>query len=275
MTLQAGINNISISATNTCGSDIEQREVRYEPCSVPQVIHNMDPSGHTTDQSIFTYNAQIVNYTANMMITFSMNGELLTGFSNNLGNILAEVSLQPGLNTLVLTVTNDCGTTTDTYLVTYDGSGQGLMTNPNGNKQQEGKQDQFSTPNKVNTPVAPKPTPAPTTPKPVTPKPTPAPTTPKPVTPKPTPAPTTPKPVTPKPTPAPTTPKPVTPKPTPAPTTPKPVTPKPTPAPTTPKPTTTPAPTTPKPVAPKPTGTEVAPKPQKTNENNTTKGGGR
>jgi hypothetical protein len=247
MTLQAGINNISISATNTCGSDIEQREVRYEPCSVPQVIHNMDPSGHTTDQSIFTYNAQIVNYTANMMITFSMNGELLTGFSNNLGNILAEVSLQPGLNTLVLTVTNDCGTTTDTYLVTYDGSGQGLMTNPNGNKQQEGKQDQFSTPNKVNTPVAPKPTPAPTTPKPVTPKPTPAPTTPKPVTPKPTPAPTTPKPVTPKPTPAPTTPK----------------------------PTTTPAPTTPKPVAPKPTGTEVAPKPQKTNENNTTKGGGR
>ncbi|MFM6964288.1 MAG: hypothetical protein ACKOWM_01830, partial [Sphingomonadales bacterium] len=198
MTLQAGINNISISATNTCGSDIEQREVRYEPCSVPQVIHNMDPSGHTTDQSIFTYNAQIVNYTANMMITFSMNGELLTGFSNNLGNILAEVSLQPGLNTLVLTVTNDCGTTTDTYLVTYDGSGQGLMTNPNGNKQQEGKQDQFSTPNKVNTPVAPKPTPAPTTPKPVTPKPTPAPTTPKPVTP--TPAPTTPKPVTPKPT---------------------------------------------------------------------------
>lgn len=261
MTLQAGINNISISATNTCGSDIEQREVRYEPCSVPQVIHNMDPSGHTTNQSIFTYNAQIVNYTANMMITFSMNGELLTGFSNNLGNILAEVSLQPGLNTLVLTVTNDCGTTTDTYLVTYDGSGQGLMTNPNGNKQQEGKQDQFSTPNKVNTPVAPKPTPAPTTPKPVTPKPTPAPTTPRPVTPKPTPAPTTPKPVTPKPTPAPTTPKPVTPKPTPAP--------------TTPKPTTTPAPTTPKPVAPKPTGTEVAPKPQKTNENNTTKGGGR
>ena len=250
MTLQAGINNISISATNTCGSDIEQREVRYEPCSVPQVIHNMDPSGHTTDQSIFTYNAQIVNYTANMMITFSMNGELLTGFSNNLGNILAEVSLQPGLNTLVLTVTNDCGTTTDTYLVTYDGSGQGLMTNPNGNKQQEGKQDQFSTPNKVNTPVAPKPTPAPTTPKPVTPKPTPAPTTPKPVTPKPTPAPTTPRPVTPKPTPEPTTPKPVTPKPT-------------------------PAPTTPKPVTPKPTGTEVAPKPQKTNENNTTKGGGR
>lgn len=93
MTLQSGINNISITVTNTCGSDVEQREIRYEPCAVPQVIHNMDPSGHTTNQSIFTYNAQIVNYTANMTITFSMNGVTLTGFSNNLGNIIAEVSL--------------------------------------------------------------------------------------------------------------------------------------------------------------------------------------
>jgi hypothetical protein len=134
MTLQAGINNITVTATNICGSDTEQREIRYEPCSLPQVIHNMDPSGHTTNQSIFTYNSQIVNYTANMTVTLSMNGVLLTGFSNNLGNIIAEVSLEVGLNTLVLTVTNDCGTTTDTYLVTYDGSGQGLITNPNSGK---------------------------------------------------------------------------------------------------------------------------------------------
>lgn len=271
MTLQAGINNITVIATNTCGSATDNREIRYEPCSIPQVIYNMDPNGHTTNQSIFTYNAQIVNYTANMTVTLSMNGVVLTGYSNSSGNILAEVSLVQGLNNIVITVTNDCGTLTDTYAVTYDGSGgDGLMTDPNGNKQAEGKQDNLSTPAKVNTPVAPKPTPAP-----VTPKPNPAPTTPKPVTPKPTPAPVTPKPtpapVTPKPNPAPTTPKPVTPKPTPAP-----VTPKPNPAPTT-KPTTT-EPTTPKPAPPKPTPAPTpkpTPKPEKNTGNTTEKGGGR
>ena len=261
LTLVSGINTISVSATNTCGTDSENREFSFTPCSIPQVIYNMDPSGNTTNQSIFTYDAQIVNYSPNMVVTLSMNGVLLTGYSNTNGNILAEVSFQPGLNNLTITVTNDCGTLTDVYLVTFDSTGgQGIMTNPNGNKQSEGRQDALK--------------PAPTTPKPVAPRPTttPAPTTPKPVAPKPTttPAPTTPKPVAPKPTttPAPTTPKPVAPKPTttPAPTTPKPVAP---------KPTTTPAPTTPKPVAPKPTTTEPAPKPQKTNENTNVKGGGR
>ena len=238
MTLQAGINNISITATNICGTDTEVREIRYEPCAIPQVIYNMDANGHTTNQSIFTYNAQIVNYTTNMTVTLSMNGVVLTGYSNNLGNILAEVSLIQGLNNLTITVTNDCGTLTDTYLVTYDGSGgDGLMTNPNGNKQSEGKEDSFGTPSKVNTPTSPKPTP---------------------VTPKPTPAPTTPKPVTPKPTPAPTTPKPAAPKPT-----------------TSPAPKPTPAPTPTKPVTPKPSAPEAPPKPKPTNENTNTKGGGR
>jgi hypothetical protein len=276
--LQSGINNISIVATNTCGTDSEVREIRYEPCAIPQVIYNMDPSGHTTNQSIFTYDAQIVNYSPNMVVTLSMNGVLLTGYSNTNGNILAEVSFQPGLNNLTITVTNDCGTLTDVYLVTFDSTGgQGIMTNPNGNKQSEGKQDTLKPepPRPNPTPISPmpKPTPAPA-PKPTT---TPAPTTPQPVAPKPvapkpttTPAPTTPKPAAPKPTttPAPTTPKPSAPKPTttPAPTTPKPVAP---------KPTTTPAPTTPKPVAPKPTTTEPAPKPEKTNENTNVKGGGR
>ena len=267
LTLVSGMNTISISATNTCGTDSEIREFSFTPCSIPQVIYNMDPSGHTTNQSIFTYDAQIVNYSPNMIVTLSMNGFLLTGYSNTNGNILAEVSFQPGLNNLTITVTNDCGTLTDVYLATFDSTGgQGIMTNPNGNKQSEGKQDNFSKPSKVNTP---KPTPAPIAPRPTT---TPAPTKPKPVAPKPTttPAPATPKPAAPRPTttPAPATPKPAAPRPT---TTPAPATPKP----AAPKPTTTPAPATPKPAAPKPTTSEPAPKPQKTNQNTNVKGGGR
>lgn len=293
LTLVSGINTISLTASNTCGTDSEIREFSFTPCSIPQVIYNTDPSGHTTNQSIFTYDAQIVNYSPNMVVTLSMNGVLLTGYSNTNGNILAEVSFQPGLNNLTITVTNDCGTLTDVYLATFDSTGgQGIMTNPNGNKQSEGKQDTLKpepprpTPTPISPMPKPTPAPAPTTPKPATPRPatTPAPTTPKPVAPKPTtsPAPTTPKPAAPKPTttPAPTTPKPVAPKPTttPAPTTPKPVAPKPTtsPAPTTPKPA-APKPVAPKPTttpAPKPTNSEATPKPKPTNENTNTKGGG-
>ena len=279
LTLVSGMNTISISATNTCGTDSEIREFSFTPCSIPQVIYNMAPNGLTTNDAISTYDAQIVNYTANMSITLTMNGTVLTGYSNNLGNLIAEIGLLPGLNNLTLTVTNDCGTLTDTYLVTFDTTGLGgMITNPNGNKQSEGKQDALkpAAPRPNPTPISPmpKPTPAPTTPRPAAPKPTtPAPTTPKPAAPKPaapkptTPAPTTPKPAAPKPTaPAPTRPKPAAPKPTaPTPTTPKPAAPKPT----------TPAPTTPKPAAPKPTTSEPAPKPQKTNENNNVKGGGR
>ena len=228
----------------------------------------MAPNGLTTNDAISTYDAQIVNYTANMSITLTMNGTVLTGYSNNLGNLIAEIGLLPGLNNLTLTVTNDCGTLTDTYLVTFDTTGLGgMITNPNGNKQSEGKQDALK-------PAAPRPNPTPISPMP---KPTPAPTTPRPAAPKPTtPAPTTPKPAAPKPTtPAPTKPKPAAPKPTttPTPTTPKPAAPKPTttPAPATPKP----AAPKPKPAAPKPTTSEPAPKPQKTNENTNVKGGGR
>ena len=284
MQLQPGINNITVTATNTCGTDSQQREIRYEPCSPPQVIQQMEfPNNSITNQSIFTYNVQIVNYTANMSVTFSMNGEQLNGFSNYLGNILAEVSLLPGLNSLVLTVTNDCGTTTDTYLITYDGSGgEGMITNPNGNKQ-EGKQDNLSVPNKTNSPapskpVAPKPTtPAPS--KPAAPKPTsPAPSkpaAPKPTTPAPS-KPAAPKPTTPAPS-KPAAPKPTTPAPS-KPAAPKPTTPAPS-KPAAPKPT-TPAPS--KPAAPKTTtpapknkASEPASKPPSTNEKNTTKGGGR
>jgi hypothetical protein len=194
LVLTVGSNNVSLSATNSCGTDTKTTVINYQPCSIPQVIYNMDANGHTTNQSIFTYNAQILDYSGNMTVTLSMNGELLTGFSNNLGNILAEISLNPGLNNLTITVTNDCGTLTDTYLVTYDGSGgEGIITNPSGNKQTP------ATPR----PVAPKPTPAPVTPKSDAPKPTPPATAPKP-----TPAATPTKPETPKPSAPEATPKP-------------------------------------------------------------------
>ena len=196
--LQAGINNIVITVTNNCGTATQNREIRYEPCAVPEVVYNMGPNNQTVSQPVFTYQALVLNYTASTVITLSMNGLVVTGYSNNLGNLVAELGLNVGQNNIQITATNDCGTLTDSYQVIYDGAGgAGINARPSGNQQQNSKPSFNNTPNKVNVP-------APVTPKPVAPKPTPAPTTPKPVAPKP---------VAPKPTPAPVTPKPVAPKP--------------------------------------------------------------
>ena len=201
--LQAGINNIVITVTNNCGTATQNREIRYEPCAVPEVVYNMGPNNQTVSQPVFTYQALVLNYTASTVITLSMNGLIVTGYSNNLGNLVAELGLNVGQNNIQITATNDCGTLTDSYQVIYDGAGgAGINARPSGNQQQNSKPSFNNTPNKVNVP-------APVTPKPVAPKPTPAPTTPKPVAPKPV----APKPVTPKPTPAPVTPKPAAAKP--------------------------------------------------------------
>ncbi len=196
--LQAGINNIVITVTNNCGTATQNREIRYEPCAVPEVVYNMGPNNQTVSQPVFTYQALVLNYTASTVITLSMNGLVVTGYSNNLGNLVAELGLNVGQNNIQITATNDCGTLTDSYQVIYDGAGgAGINARPSGNQQQNSKPSFNNTPNKVNVP-------APVTPKPVAPKPTPAPTTPKPVAPKP---------VAPKPTPAPVTPKPAAAKP--------------------------------------------------------------
>ena len=239
--LQAGINNIVITVTNNCGTATQNREIRYEPCAVPEVVYNMGPNNQTVSQPVFTYQALVLNYTASTVITLSMNGLVVTGYSNNLGNLVAELGLNVGQNNIQITATNDCGTLTDSYPVIYDGAGgAGINARPSGNQQQNSKPSFNNTPNKVNVP-------APVTPKPVAPKPTPAPTTPKPVAPKPV----APKPVAPKPV----APKPVAPKPTPAPVTPKPA--------------------AAKPSTPKQGGNAADPKTNKTNENTNVKGGGR
>jgi hypothetical protein len=201
----------------------------------------MGPNNQTVSQPVFTYQALVLNYTASTVITLSMNGLVVTGYSNNLGNLVAELGLNVGQNNIQITATNDCGTLTDSYPVIYDGAGgAGINARPSGNQQQNSKPSFNNTPNKVNVP-------APVTPKPVAPKPTPAPTTPKPVAPKPV----APKPVAPKPV----APKPVAPKPTPAPVTPKPA--------------------AAKPSTPKQGGNAADPKTNKTNENTNVKGGGR
>jgi hypothetical protein len=124
----------------------------------------MIPTGSTVNNPVFTYYATVVNYTPNSNIILAINGTVLSGYSNVNGSLAAELGLIEGANQISITVTNECGTFTNTYNVTYVNDGT------------EGQQRKPTT----TKPTAPKPAaPKPTTPAKAKPAPaTPAATTP-------------------------------------------------------------------------------------------------
>jgi hypothetical protein len=184
------------------------------------------------------------------MVNTTQNGSPITSLTLSNTILGGQVTLQPGLNTFIISVNTNCGVASATFQLNYlqesitPPNGQGNGSDNNGQKEtNENKNEKPVTPEPVK-PVTPKPV-TPVTPEPVKPV-TPAPV--KPVTPAPV------KPVTPEPV------KPVTPEPV------KPVTPKPV------KPV-TPAPV--KPVVPAPVKPVVPDPPVPVEKKPEEKGGGK
>jgi hypothetical protein len=163
LNLRPGLNTILIQGKNDCDRISQTINLTYTPapCDPPQVIYNMIPTGSTVNNPVFTYYATVVNYTVNSNIVLSINGTVLSGYSNVNGSLAAELGLIEGANQISITVTNDCGTFTNTYNVTYVNDGtEGQQRKPTAPT--TGGQKPASTNVK----------PAPTTPKPAAPKPT-------------------------------------------------------------------------------------------------------
>jgi hypothetical protein len=166
MNLKPGLNTILIQGKNECDRVSQTLNITFTPapCDPPQVVYNMIPTGSTVNNPVFTYYATVVNYTPNSNIILAINGTVLSGYSNVNGSLAAELGLIEGANQISITVTNECGTFTNTYNVTYVNDGT------------EGQQRKPTT----TKPTAPKPAaPKPTTPAKAKPAPaTPAATTP-------------------------------------------------------------------------------------------------
>jgi hypothetical protein len=166
MNLKPGLNTILIQGKNECDRTSQTLNITFTPapCDPPQVVYNMIPTGSTVNNPVFTYYATVVNYTPNSNIILAINGTVLSGYSNVNGSLAAELGLIEGANQISITVTNECGTFTNTYNVTYVNDGT------------EGQQRKPTT----TKPTAPKPAaPKPTTPAKAKPAPaTPAATTP-------------------------------------------------------------------------------------------------
>jgi hypothetical protein len=119
--LVPGMNTFEITATNTCGSDVETITVNYEDCKSPIIaLVNPTSNGTTVSTAAYSFSALVQNAT-NQQITVSLNNVNVTNFSFNptSGSLQGNVNLVVGVNTVVITSTNQCGTVSQSFTVNY------------------------------------------------------------------------------------------------------------------------------------------------------------
>ena len=122
LNLIPGANTVVVTATNTCGTATETVTINYQNCVSP-VITIVDPatSGSTVNKSAYFFNATVQNVTNSNTITLKQNNVSITSFSFNAttGMVQNNLTLKPGLNTLVLSATNGCGSDSKTVTINY------------------------------------------------------------------------------------------------------------------------------------------------------------
>ncbi len=119
--LQDGLNTFIITATNACGSATQTITVNYSSCVTPVVaISNPSNVAAPVISSAYNFTANVQNITNPQGISLKLNGNTISNFAFNNGNVQANVTLTAGLNTFVLTATNACGTVTETRTIIFN-----------------------------------------------------------------------------------------------------------------------------------------------------------
>jgi hypothetical protein len=110
LTLVAGVNTVSLSVSNSCGSDVKAKTIEFIPCKSPTItITQPNNSGLTVSAAAYTLQAQINNADQANQISLTLNGTPITNFQFSNGTLTAPVSLSNGINTFNLFVNNGCG----------------------------------------------------------------------------------------------------------------------------------------------------------------------
>ena len=120
LTLNLGINTISVSVKNACGNDNESFNITYKQCLAPSIVlTNPIQTTLTTTQNVVNVLFTAINCSNASQIVITKNGSVIPfTFLNGAGSLTA--SLTPGLNTYTLTATNDCGKDIANVNITYD-----------------------------------------------------------------------------------------------------------------------------------------------------------
>ncbi len=120
--LQEGTNTITINAQNECGNDVKTITVIYEklPCLAPVISIIAPQNGQVFNNNSTAISASISNIVSGSQVTCLVNGNRVASSYNASTRMLtANTVLNKGNNTVSITATNDCGSVTETVVVTY------------------------------------------------------------------------------------------------------------------------------------------------------------
>ncbi len=116
--LVPGTNTITISSSNSCGSDIETVVIQYDNCKSP-IVDITNSTNQTVTNSAFNLTANIQNMPTSDGLSLTQNGSPIN-FSYFNGALTSSVSLAPGINTFKLIASRSCGNSSETIVVNYN-----------------------------------------------------------------------------------------------------------------------------------------------------------
>ena len=124
--LLEGANIIEITATNNYGQDVESTTIIYRKPNVllPPVVTITNPFSepHTASQQTVSINATVLNVSTVQEIDVNINGISTSNFTfnNSTKQVLLNMSLVQGNNTIKITGTNTSGTDSDSRIIIYN-----------------------------------------------------------------------------------------------------------------------------------------------------------
>ncbi|MCR9171498.1 MAG: Ig-like domain-containing protein [bacterium] len=121
VTLANGVNTITVTASNDCGSDSQSTTINYvEPCDAPQVSITSPANGTNAANTTVQLSASVQNAANANQVQLIVNGNVQSGNLNvTTGAFTATINLQQGANTIQVIVTNECGSASENITVLY------------------------------------------------------------------------------------------------------------------------------------------------------------
>ena len=123
--LKPGVNTYELITTNECGSTTQKVNIIYEevlPCEEPVInliSPRASPGKKQVEVSSLALRANVIGIDNSKKVSITLNGKKVTGLNFNIhtAELMANLSLNEGDNTIVISASNDCGTTTQELLI--------------------------------------------------------------------------------------------------------------------------------------------------------------